>query len=232
MRNIKVFTLVTLVFLLYNSCNLKGKGEVVSETRQLNSFSALHLNMPADVTITTGQKHEVVIFAQSNILKIIKTEHAENTLKISLDKSASHFEPVKIFLTAPTFTDLIIEGSGRIIGDTKIQTGTLNVSVQGSGGVTLDVNANEIVLKIDGSGEAILSGEAQNTNFAIEGSGRVDARELLCRENISRIKGSGAMVINASSLIDASISGAGTLQYAGSPEVKQNVKGNGRVIAL
>ena len=75
-----------MLAILLAGCTLPGvtgSGEITSETRQLEPFHSISLNqMDAEVYITQDGGNAVEIFADDNIIDLIKTEVRNGVLVI------------------------------------------------------------------------------------------------------------------------------------------------------
>ena len=94
----------------------------------------------------------------------------------------------------------------------------------------MNVAANKIVADIPGLGKIVLSGTAQDADFSISGSGKIDAiglKTIRCNTNIS---GLGKISVDAIDELNSNISGSGTVNYKLLPKkLNENVSGLGRV---
>ena len=80
---------------------------------------------------------------------------------------------------------------------------------------------------IAGSGDLSASGQVDEQEITISGSGAIKARDLECTESVVRITGSGSATVWVSDRLDVTISGSGSVRYIGSPTVETTVTGSG-----
>ena len=88
-------------------------------------------------------------------------------------------------------------------------------------------------LKTDLSGEIdiALGGTAVNADFNLSGLGTIHAFNLLTRETKVTISGDALVETTVENKLDVNISGKGEVHYKGTPDITQEITGNGRVIS-
>ena len=236
---LQLFSLATLFYLLLGvSCTqaqnwgagVKGEGPVVRKTLDLNEFDAVKVTSSADVYLTQGNRQEVVVEAQQNIIDIMKTDVKGGTWKIGFEKNVRKTKQIKIYITMSTLTKIGVSGSGSIVTEGAFTgLGKVGVHVSGSGDVKADLAARSISTHISGSGEVELRGSADDQDIHISGSGDLDSYDLRTGECEIHISGSGECKVNASKELDVHISGSGDVYYKGDPSVRSKVRGSGDV---
>ena len=77
------------------------------------------------------------------------------------------------------------------------------------------LSAGKLNVTLSGSGGIILGGTADPQEITISGSGQYDATGLASKVVTADISGSGHAVVKTSDMLDATISGSGSLTYIG-----------------
>lgn len=239
MRNLLIFMFLVAVFVLGNrSCNgfhfgfggITGTGSVQKEIRTANNFHALDLQISGDVEVTIGESYSVEIFAQSNLLPVLKTAVEGGTLRIYSTENFNTSEGVKIKVTAPAFDQFSLDGSGTIRVLNELKADIMTLSLGGSGEIICSQgDFNALNTSIDGSGTIELGGKANDMKCDISGSGDVSAKKMTTNTLIISISGSGTVTADVIKHLNASISGSGEVFYTGSPSVETSVSGSGSV---
>ena len=122
--------------------------------------------------------------------------------------------------------EVSISGSGDINAD-NLQSNDLSVSIAGSGDIGLDnISANNVKANISGSGDIKLKGKTLKAKYSIAGSGDIAASDLLAEDVIANTSGSGDITCYASTAIEASRAGSGSIGYKGNPQ-KVNISKKG-----
>jgi hypothetical protein len=237
MRSIKFVLSVTLISVVLTSCfqrdfwGIKGKGEDVTETRPDKGFDRISLSIDGDVYYTQDSIHKIEVVAQSNILKVLKTEVSGGELKITYIRNVWDHNKVKIYVHSPKMHGLKISGSGDIKGQNKISTDKLELSISGSGNISIpSITAEKLTAKISGSGDITVDGGVvTDESFNISGSGDINTEFLISQTNTSGISGSGNIVLQATESLDVTISGSGDVRYRGKPVTTVQISGSGKV---
>jgi hypothetical protein len=106
------------------------------------------------------------------------------------------------------------------------------VHIHASGGSALAIDdLRATSLRVDGSGalDAKLAGRVEKEEVTISGAGSYRAERLVASNATVSVSGIGNVIVHATGTLDASISGAGIIEYAGDPVVTEHVSGIGRV---
>jgi len=139
-------------------------------------------------------------------------------------------ERVEIYITVNEINDLSVGGSGKIIGENKFTSDNMDIDVSGSGRIEFNTDAKNMEISISGSGKIELKGTSKNNDLHISGSGKLLAEYMEAESYEVHISGSGSARVNVKTMIDARISGSGSVYYKGDPDkVRSDVSGSGRV---
>lgn len=193
--------------------SVRGSGNVVSETRAVSGFTALSLEGSGDVDVTFGNSESAVVEADDNIVPLIETRVQNGRLVISTKNFTNYRtnSPVRIHVTMKALDEIQLYGSG-------------NITVPA-------LNGDALRISLPGSGNINVNGAANKVDVTLNGSGNVDCSGLKAKSATAKINGSGNIQVYASSSLDASISGSGTIKYSGSPaSVTKSVSGSGNII--
>jgi carbon monoxide dehydrogenase subunit G len=208
---------------------ITGEGELIKETREIESFSKLSLNVAANVSLLVTDSNSATIVAQENILEHIKFITKGNSLIIQSNRMIRTDKPIKIVITCTRPEALEINGSGKITIINSYRTQKASYTINGSGDIDAKVIAKEIKSKINGSGDLHLSGETQSHRIHINGSGDLKAGGLQANNYDININGSGNAEITVLEKLDVSIVGSGDITYSGEPAIESNITGSGKI---
>ncbi|MFN0212833.1 MAG: head GIN domain-containing protein [Saprospiraceae bacterium] len=239
MRNLLIFMLLVAVFVLgKRSCNgthfsfggVSGKGPIQTETRNVQGFHGIDLGIAGNVEVTVGENYSVEISAQQNLLPLLKTELREGALHIFSEENLNSSEGIVIRVTAPSFDEFSVSGSGTIRVNSAVRSEKMAMNVAGSGEIyCAQSDFGSLSTNIGGSGTIELGGEANDMESDIAGSGDIKAKSLTVNTLKVSISGSGTVTADVISNLDASISGSGDVFYSGSPAVETSISGSGKV---
>jgi hypothetical protein len=190
---------------------VQGSGARATETRDVAAFRSLDLNGSEDVLVTIGDKTEVVVETDDNIVPLIATEVSNDTLRVYSKESYNSRLGVKLRITTPSLQSMSLAGSGDV-RVSKLQEKSFTVSIAGSGDV-----------KVEGS--------AEDVRVSISGSGDVDLSGMSAKKSSVDVAGSGNVKVNVTELLSARIAGSGDVRYRGNPRVEQQILGSGSLSA-
>jgi hypothetical protein len=233
---ILLFFLAGFGMLLLNGCYkdeicIRGNGRPEIENRLTSNFDEVVNNGSFEVHILPGDRHEVEVDAESNLLPFIRTSVSGRKLFIETTDNRCINNTMTIIVTVytPYIDGIELNGSGYVsVYDLFLDE--LNLRLSGSGDIVAEADAIHINATNTGSGTIEISGITETTDFNISGSGEIEAYSLLQRRCYATISGSGNMYVRVSDLLDAVISGSGNIYYRGNPDVIQRISGSGRII--
>ena len=219
------------------SARIVGSGNLASETRAVSGFHAVELAASGNVEVTQGDKEELVVEAEDNILPFIETRVKPDGTLLLTFKSGESVETHKTItfkLSAKTLDKMVLAGSGNIRVGGKLTAENETIKLLGSGNVALDdLQTGALMVGIDGSGNVkIAGGSAMGQDVHIPGSGHYEATALQTDTTKVSVDGSGHCKVWAEKKLEASISGSGEIKYRGHPELRQRVSGSGEVRAM
>lgn len=188
----------------------KGSGTLETETRPLDSFTRIHLESGADITITVGQPQSVKVTIDDNLLDNVITEVRRHTLVIAGKESYSTDKGCRIEITVPTVEYLKISGSGDV--DIKEMTG------------------EEFEYLLQGSGDLTMEGKVAYLTIEIAGSGDIDTKRLKAEHVAIEVNGSGDARVYAARSFKGTVSGSGNITVFGNPpHTSAEVFGSGEI---
>jgi hypothetical protein len=176
----------------------------------------------------------VTIVGDDNILEVVDASVSQDTLTIRYADGFRFWniwddKTLKIYITAPDFKSIKVDGAGTIINEEPIVVDDLDIRVSGAGELDMDIIANTLTTDTSGFGDFKLKGTAKNYRVSISGAADIDAYDLSVQDARIHISGSGDVKLNVSESLDVNISGAGDISYKGDPKVTQHISGAGDI---
>jgi hypothetical protein len=216
-RSLTLSLIALSTVLFFSSCRkhaLAGSGSTGSETRSLDNFSTIQADGSTDIEIHPSNTNKVVVSGYENLIPYYETEVRGNTLHLDFKEGYWNIRNNNIKVTVYT-TDasaVRLNGSGKVMMHAGLSTNTMDVDISGSGDVYIDDN------------------NFSRFDCRVNGSGSIDARNANCDEVYADISGSGDIDVTVNDVLDAKISGSGSVDYWGSPEVvNTDISGSGEV---
>jgi len=233
------FRSLTALLLTATACNpveiVKGRGEVISETRPVGTFREVEAGGDVIVYLTQGPAQPIRVEGQDNILEVLETFVRNDELVIRFKPGVilRRHDQVRVYVTNPELSAVRISGSSEALGQTNWSVDDFRAFVSGSGKVDMTLlDAEDVDTDISGSGVIYLKGNALTNDVHISGSGNVRAFDLVSKEASVNISGSGNCELMVQQKLTARISGSGNVRYKGNPSVDSRITGSGRVMHM
>ena len=119
---------------------------------------------------------------------------------------------IDVYITLPMIDELSVAGAGSIIGETDF------------------TNVDDLEVSIAGSGDITLNGSGEDLEVSVAGSGDIDLAGFKVDDCEVSIAGSGDCEVNVSGSLEVNIAGSGDVKYKGDPDkVKSSIAGSGDV---
>ncbi len=223
-----------MLTLILSSCNdcMEGNGKMATRSAKFTEITAINLSVSADVKLVADSTGTVKIEGESNIIEAIILEQKGSTLRITSEPCFSSNKPVTITIPMKTVSDLQINGSGSIKSVNKMASSDLELGINGSGDIDIDVDAANVLSKINGSGNIILKGAAQRHKVEVNGSGSLEAQNFPTGNVAITVNGSGDCNVFATTALGIKIRGSGSVYYKGAPDISSDIKGSGSLEKL
>jgi len=226
--------LLVLLPTLFTSCNViggvYGDGKVVKETRAVPSFNEIDVSGAFHIYLKQGDREEVVLEADDNIMPLIKTTVVGGTLRIGIDQPIRHVTVLKAYITVKELKGMDISGAVDLETVNQITVPELSIDASGASDSKMEIAVGRLKLDCSGASKFRFTGTATTVDMELSGASDIFAFELLAENYNVDISGAGDARINVSKRIRAEISGAGSIRYKGSPtEIDQSVSGAGSI---
>jgi len=218
MKEIIIIILALLALLIPKPAQafcIKGEGQVVKRSFDLDAFDEISVECSADVQIRYGKTQKVEVQGQNNIIDQLTTTVSSGRWEIDFEKSVCYLKDFTIYITVPSMEMIKINGSGDVSGNSTFKQEDFTISINGSGNVKFDVEAQDVEVEIDGSGDVSLAGKTKSLDIEIDGSGDVSAYDLEVTNCSIDVNGSGDSEVNVSEYLHANINGSGDVDYKG-----------------
>ncbi|MGC8823699.1 MAG: head GIN domain-containing protein [Bacteroidales bacterium] len=230
------FILLSVFFsglaLFFTSCqkqSIGGNGIVKDKTYALHGFHALSLKGAFEVHLFPSDSFTVRIVADENLIPEIGVEVSDSTLEIAPRKNIIRSRELKLYIGSPEIRSIVLSGASEVTTDTMITSPHLNISISGTGKLSLKLQVSTLSINISGGAEVILMGKAKQFNSSITGVGKIEAQNFLTDTSNIEISGYGHVSVNTSRLLSVNVSGFGKVFYLGNPVIKQNVTGSAKI---
>jgi hypothetical protein len=214
----------------------RGSGRVVEKEFAVKDFTGVELATFGNLTIEVGDKEELRVEAEDNLIRYFEADVFGDTLKID-SRPGINIRPtrrVHFYLTVKELDTLIVTGSGDVEAlDLKAER--FSARITGSGDVEMrSLEADEVEVRITGSGDLDISSvEAKRQEITMTGSGDMEIGDLDTDEIEARITGSGNLDIRDGRAEEQRVTLSGSGSYGArrleSDEADVRIGGSGGV---
>jgi hypothetical protein len=232
MRNsyLNSFIYLFLVILLLTSCDgfdcINGTGNQVAESREIGTFNQIETSGSLKIVLSQDSISSVRIIADDNIQKEIRTRLSGSTLKIDFDGNFCDPGPVTVFLSSKDYQKIESSGSVEVLSEGNLNLNDLDLNLQGSSKVMLDLNVKSLLTSTSGSSEIVLKGQAGSHELDMTGSSSLEALDFIVGEYRISSTGASKSRINVLNTLEVNSRGASDVQYKGKPSrIKKDESG-------
>ncbi len=235
MKNFIVAGIAMLFILTFTGCYQdpfdcpRGEGPTVSRHLAVLPFTSIALYGSHKVYVKQGERQEVIVEGQSNIIDRLDLYVKNGRWNIQIRECTRRHDKLIFYITVPDLNAFIVNGSGEIIIEDLFLVDEARIDINGSGSINAHLEGKKLSSEITGSGDIRLKGAADHASFRIEGSGKYQAFDFPVKTSSVHIGGSGKAHISASEKLDVRIAGSGEVYYKGLPTVTTSISGSGKV---
>jgi len=210
---------------------IKGNGNITTDTRSTSDYDGISAVGPMDVFLVKGSEGQITIEADSNFMEYIVVENDGDMLVVKVKKGYNLWskKPIKITVPFNSISKVKLTGSGDVVTRDQIKADKFEANLTGSGDVSLDLDANEAIIRLTGSGDMNLRGSASTLEMKLSGSGDIDGDDFSAQNAEVYVSGSGDIDVSVSGSLKARVNGSGDITYNGSPTVDKKVSGSGSI---
>ncbi len=198
---------------------IKGNETIVNIDYSIDKFTRLDVSGMYKVILSEGDVPSVEIETDENLQDYVEVKVRNNTLHLSM-KSGNSYNPSKLiaYVTVNTLTSMDLSGATLVQSEFTIRGDKLTIDVSGASEIDLALDVKKLSTSVSGAGKIDMEGIATLHDLSISGAAKVDCENLKTEDTDVSISGAGSARVSASNHLDASVSGVGTIRYAGKPQ--------------
>lgn len=209
---------------------LRGDGNVVRKEMQVKApFTTVEISGSVNAFIRQGSTARIEVMADSNLMEYLVVDFDDETMRIRQKKNLHLSAPVKLLITTPDLHLIQVEGAAEIHIPDTFSTDRFTLDIRGAAKAHLLMNCHEFNSIISGAGEIRLRGQAHRSTAHINGAGKLAAEKFRVGSQVIKINGAGNARVLVTDTLQATINGAGALEYYGNPHLIPEINGIGRI---
>jgi hypothetical protein len=213
----------------------RGSGKLGTETRPVEGVREVELASLGNLYVELGEREELRIEADDNLLRYVETDVDGDTLVIRHRRGTALRTrlPIEYYLTVESLDAVLVSGAGNVVLP-ELSAETFKVEITGAGSIDLEeLYADSLQVRIGGAGDfEVQGGQVDEQEISITGAGDYRARDLDSETAQVNLSGLGSATLLVRERLDVTITGAGSVRYLGRPSVQENVTGLGSVEAI
>lgn len=239
----------------FERTTVRGSGNVVEETRDLDGITGVNLATIGHLTTKIGEPASLRIKAEDNLMPYLQSEKRGGKLTIRTVENVrlDPTQPIKYILTTPHLEMIEISSAGDIdapdleaeqfsisinssgdlvMGD--LETDSLQVKIASSGDVRLGtLSADGLEVDISSTGSLDIAGGAVRTqDVNISSAGDYTAPDLASDEAEVRLSSDGSATLWVQEQLKATLNSSGDLRYRGNPTVDASTNSSGELVQI
>ena len=209
-----------------NKERIEGSGNVITKDVAVRSFDELTANGVFNLKLSQGDKEQVRIEAEDNLMGLFIVENAGSTLTIKMKKDVSINTKKKmtVYVTFKNLKRMDLSMVGGTSSDDKLKFSELKLKNQSVGSVNLNMTLQTLHLENESVGTLKLAGSADNAVIKSNSVGSVQAGDFVVQKMEIDNNGVGAATVNAEKELKVSDSFLGKVSNKGNATAKKKIK--------
>lgn len=249
MKHLKSITFLLFIAFTMTSCldllteTVEGSGTVAKKSDyDVEGFSKVSIATGINAYIKMGDKEDILVEADDNLLELIKVEVKGDKLSVYLNENVKNYKKMDVYITAKQLEAVKASSSARIkvenvvnseqlyckassAGDIEISANVTNFDgdVSSSGQIKIvELTANKAQFEMSSAGE-IYIGKGATENLVVEASssGDLDAFNFETQTCDADASSGGSIKVNVSKKLLAEASSGGSVNFKGNPTVEK-----------
>ena len=216
------FIIVTLVALLFSSCNhsfsfgngIKGSGNITTENRPINQdFKSIEVSYGIKVIVEQSNNKSITVEADDNLQKHIITKIENGVLKIESDKNYNSTETPKVNVKMPVINGLSSSSGSEITSSKTLISNDINAKSSSGSTININVEADAITLESSSGSNIEVSGKALKAKTSSSSGSTIDAKNLMANEVISQSTSGSSTSVYPIVKLEAEASSGSSIVY-------------------
>jgi hypothetical protein len=207
--------------------HIHGNGKVVKEERNITGFEEISASTGIEVVLTQDSFEKVVVEADENIQKILKTEVSGGKLKIYLEEGVNYAKKMKVHVTLKQIKALSASAGSEVKTENKINAVNLKINVSSGSEVNMEVNCTMVTASSSSGSELTVSGTAQSIKADCSSGSELNASQLIAEKAEASASSGADMDVHASKEIKAHASSGAGIKVHGNPSIRDTNSSSG-----
>ncbi|MDR3460011.1 MAG: DUF2807 domain-containing protein [Verrucomicrobiae bacterium] len=188
---------------------IRGDGVIKTEDRSVPEFTRVAITGGYQASWSAG-KPALSISADQNLLPLVRTVVSGGTLVIDAQENLAASKDIKVILSSASLADVQLTGGISFTAD--------------------QISGRDLRVEATGASEINIAGSVTNLEANLTGASGLHAKSLQTQTAVLTLVGAAEAEIAVTDTLKASVTGAGSLTYSGSPKtVEKTIVGAGTI---
>lgn len=226
-------------------CGHSGNGNIKVERRNVGSFRSLVIERqhggPSNLMFNEGDGSNfkiklikdtaeyTTVEYDENLIHHVKTESVNGKLIIRTRKNLFSKRDIHINVHYVNLDNIDAGVWADITFANPYHGEKLDINISGAGNISGEVFADVLNMDLTGASDLKLSGKSRRVSGSFTGSGNYQGFGLISDTCILDISGAADAQVHVLRYLKVGVSGAGNVEYMGTPKIDQNITGAGSV---
>ena len=199
--------------------SVSGNRNVKTETRKINDdFTKIDVGQGIEVFITQGSDTKLVLEADENLHKLIKTEVSNGVLKIYSKRNIWRAKAKKVYITASRINAIKASSGADVNSENTINTDTFEIHTSSGADARIDVNADTVNSSASSGSDLRIKGKANHHSAKATSGSSIKAYNLKSKNVTVKVSSGANIDVNATEFLNARASSGGDIDYRGNPK--------------
>lgn len=216
------FIIVTLVALLFTSCNhilniksIEGSGHVTTEKRIVQGdFKSVEVSNAIELVIEQSDKTEIIVEADDNFQNEIITKVENGVLIIACDyNSFSNLKSKKVTVKMPIIDELKASGAATIKSSNTLKGENIKLESSSAASINLNIESDIIFCKSSSGSTIAINGKALTLETKASSGSTIEAKDLLANEIKAEASSGSTINVHPIVSLNAKASSGASVNY-------------------
>ena len=205
---------------------IEGSGNLITKEFTVKSFDELTASGVFNLQLSQGNKEQVKIEAEDNLMDlfIVENDGSNLTIRMKKDVSINTSKKMTVYVTFKSLKNMSLSMVGGTSSDDKLKFADLKLKNQSVGSVNLNMTLQTLHLENESVGTLKLAGSADNAVIKSNSVGSVQAGDFIVQKMEIDNNGVGSATVNAEKELKVSDSFLGKVNNKGNATVKKKNK--------
>lgn len=211
---------------------VSGNRNVVTEERNIqDNFDRVKVGQGIELYITQDSKTSLVVKADENLQKLIRTEVENGVLKIYSKRNIRRAKSRRVYLSAPTINGIKATSGSDVVTENTINADTFDASTSSGADARIVVNAETVNTSSSSGADLRISGKTTFHNTSASSGSSIKAFGLESKNATAKVSSGADIDLHASQSLKAKASSGGDIDYRGNPKNVDKKKSSGGSIS-